>query len=489
MQQYNAKWFGGRNLQSQVMYLTEYLQAQKDLSDWGLRVIDVRSNPPDQTDVGPHQYGDTILVGLTTPYEAYVWTRANSLTNTPHWFNIGQFPLQGPEGKAGDTWPGTESMSTTNESLVYDTTDGLLIKGQTTVVYNTDDGKKYDTFDDVRTVPIVPGKGILIDLNEKGDQLIIKINTEEVASDAATYPKSLSTGIGINAWDAGSGAPVTLKIDTIYQNGARTILMADSNGNVTINKLTANLIGGASSGSDIAVTALYDIVYQPWVEITGSATSGTLTGDQLATLEAIPLMRILYNGRVYSPQTETDADTLEYVSTSGSGDTPTMAAIVITRSSGEWTLKQWALAVVETPSAVGTWVLNESLSGLSTSLIYGVYGSIPYFDGTNYLTHNGYFTISCSDLNGLALVITSSDVSYANVFYTNGNTSASKFASSNSSDYITSTAKPFAFPLQAGILKTSDDGLKLRTFTITGGDDAENPDLIAWLEANATKQS
>ncbi len=32
----------------------------------------------------------------------------------------------------------------------------------------------------------------------------------------------------------------------------------------------------------------------------------------------------------------------------------------------------------------------------------------------------------------------------------------------------------------------SDAGINLRTINITGGEDAENPELIAWLEANAT---
>lgn len=37
-------------------------------------------------------------------------------------------------------------------------------------------------------------------------------------------------------------------------------------------------------------------------------------------------------------------------------------------------------------------------------------------------------------------------------------------------------------------LKTSEAGIKARTFTITGGDDAENPAFITWLVANAIKQ-
>ena len=49
------------------------------------------------------EYGDAYAVGVTSPYSLYILTRANGTHTEDYWFNIGQFPLQGPKGDAGDS--------------------------------------------------------------------------------------------------------------------------------------------------------------------------------------------------------------------------------------------------------------------------------------------------------------------------------------------------------------------------------------------------
>ena len=49
------------------------------------------------------EYGDAYAVGVSSPYSLYILTRANGTHTEDYWFNIGQFPLQGPKGDAGDS--------------------------------------------------------------------------------------------------------------------------------------------------------------------------------------------------------------------------------------------------------------------------------------------------------------------------------------------------------------------------------------------------
>ena len=49
------------------------------------------------------QYGDAILVGVEgQPNDLYVFTKAYENENAPQWFNVGKFPLVGPEGPQGE---------------------------------------------------------------------------------------------------------------------------------------------------------------------------------------------------------------------------------------------------------------------------------------------------------------------------------------------------------------------------------------------------
>lgn len=48
-------------------------------------------------------YGDAYAIGASAPYNYYIWTRANEDTDYPHWFLLGEFPLEGPQGEKGDT--------------------------------------------------------------------------------------------------------------------------------------------------------------------------------------------------------------------------------------------------------------------------------------------------------------------------------------------------------------------------------------------------
>lgn len=103
-----------RNLEEQVeknkQDIEYIINEQGSLNQFGIKVvgqIDILNNLPtvdEYKQSNPEwEYGDAYAVGVTSPYSLYILTRANGTHTEDYWFNIGQFPLQGPKGDAGDS--------------------------------------------------------------------------------------------------------------------------------------------------------------------------------------------------------------------------------------------------------------------------------------------------------------------------------------------------------------------------------------------------
>lgn len=107
-----------RNLQEQVLFLSNKLTNLEEvggvLNEFGIKVVDhidsINDLPtiPDyiesQIALGRELddlYGDAIAIGTAIPYDFYIFTRAFSGALEPEWFNIGKFPLAGPQGIQG----------------------------------------------------------------------------------------------------------------------------------------------------------------------------------------------------------------------------------------------------------------------------------------------------------------------------------------------------------------------------------------------------
>lgn len=106
MLKYDGKEY--RNLEEQVAKNKsdiEYLyDSQGVLNEFGIKVVGVVS----VVDLLPQSavdYGDAYAVGTEPPYDLWIWTRANNVHPTDYWFNIGEFPLAGPQGPVGPTGP------------------------------------------------------------------------------------------------------------------------------------------------------------------------------------------------------------------------------------------------------------------------------------------------------------------------------------------------------------------------------------------------
>lgn len=100
-----------RNLEEQVQFLTSQyngiIEGDKLLAALGIKVVGQVATAADLPNPVTYEgeYGDAYLVGTETPYEYYIYTRPFEGETDPHWFNLGQFPVAGPQGEQGIPGP------------------------------------------------------------------------------------------------------------------------------------------------------------------------------------------------------------------------------------------------------------------------------------------------------------------------------------------------------------------------------------------------
>ena len=97
-----------RNLQEQVLKnmsdIQDIIEGNALLANFGIKVVGQVEAVSDLPDPATYEgdYGDAYLVGMQTPYSYYIFTRAFEGQEQPSWFNLGQFPVPGPQGPKGD---------------------------------------------------------------------------------------------------------------------------------------------------------------------------------------------------------------------------------------------------------------------------------------------------------------------------------------------------------------------------------------------------
>lgn len=92
------------NLEDQVGYLTDALQTGKLIDELGIKVLGVYSDLDTalQAVPGPYYFGDAFEIGISKPYQLYIYTRKDGSEQIGEWIDFGPFPAPGPKGEKGD---------------------------------------------------------------------------------------------------------------------------------------------------------------------------------------------------------------------------------------------------------------------------------------------------------------------------------------------------------------------------------------------------
>ena len=90
-----------RKNQADILYM---LEEEGTLNSFGIKVVGQIESAADLPDPATYngEYGDAYAVGTAPPYVLYIFTRPNGTSGgANYWFNIGQFPVTGPQGIPG----------------------------------------------------------------------------------------------------------------------------------------------------------------------------------------------------------------------------------------------------------------------------------------------------------------------------------------------------------------------------------------------------
>lgn len=96
-----------RNLEEQVQAnkndIERIIEGEELLARLGIKVVGQVSTEEELPPPASYQgdFGDAYLVGTATPYDYYIFTRPFTGEVDPQWFNLGPFPVAGPQGPQG----------------------------------------------------------------------------------------------------------------------------------------------------------------------------------------------------------------------------------------------------------------------------------------------------------------------------------------------------------------------------------------------------
>lgn len=210
-----------RNLEGQVAYLTEYLNANAVAAELGIKVLgqydDVSEIPE-----GEYNYGDAFMIGTEVPYTMYIWSRAGGNHPEDYWFNVGRFPMPGPQGETG---LGVDDM--VSEALTQWASIGAFYDSQTGITNIVLDGTKTSTLDNNNTitdsvqvsVPIITdGQVAVTAYSDTDDNHAIGISLSRNLDNTYVSQQTLAGG-GYAQWTnviyGGPGSSTTTKINSL----------------------------------------------------------------------------------------------------------------------------------------------------------------------------------------------------------------------------------------------------------------------------------
>ena len=281
------------NLQTAVGYLISLHENEYQWNLLGIKVIGAAATAND-IPAGTYEYGDAYMIGAEPPYDMYIYTRPDGTVHTEgYWFNVGKFPLPGPQGPKGD---GLEQIDTLKDGSIKSLTQygekGFEINSEALVSYkdSTTGEDKTQHFKMISNMPIVSGKYISINPNDKKAE--IKVDDTALALDYIKLDKTKRLAIPQN------NAGVLNWLPTSINATAYSLVQRDNNGNANLNKVNLSqegfTIGGNIFDQTVMVYGLKDEL-----NITDQS-GGTLTAHEAYVINQINICRPQIQGRTYN---------------------------------------------------------------------------------------------------------------------------------------------------------------------------------------------
>lgn len=243
-----------RNLQEQVAKnksdISDILEAKAVIAEFGIRVVgevDTEAELPDPSTYSG-EYGDAYTVGIQTPYDYYIFTRPNDDIPQAHWFNVGQFPMPGPQGA-----PGLPGEKGDKGSMIYtEKFNPTLVTG-----YNVGD----------------------LWINTK-DNALFQLNNN--GWDRVGYVKGDTGPIGPKGDKGDTGAPGT-PLNIVGVVNTVDLLPQPS----TVNKATAYLVGASAPYTIYVIVGdIKDTSTWAWQQLAVGGTNVTVNNQPIGTFNA-----------------------------------------------------------------------------------------------------------------------------------------------------------------------------------------------------------
>jgi len=208
-----------RNLEGQVAYLTEYLNANAVAAELGIKVVGQADNVSDIPE-GEYGYGDAYMIGTEPPYTMYIWTRANGMHPEDYWFNVGTFPAPGPQGEIGlgiDDVVSEMLLAYQNSSATYDSTNGFYevqINGTKTTTLS--DNSTYSAPVELN-IPIQTDGQVVIETghSDNADINTVRIGLDRNLNNTYVPQRMAPSGDRNYPYVYGANAPYSYNVDTL----------------------------------------------------------------------------------------------------------------------------------------------------------------------------------------------------------------------------------------------------------------------------------
>lgn len=143
-------------VQKNTLDIYNHYQVERVLAEFGIKVVGQVETSAELPQGYQGEFGDAYAVGVEAPFNFYIWTRANAVSQSNYWLNVGPLAIVGPQGPAG---PAGEKGEPGQANRWYYTSDIKFLAGvgNNNDMALADDGYVYRCFDGAwsRTFSIV----------------------------------------------------------------------------------------------------------------------------------------------------------------------------------------------------------------------------------------------------------------------------------------------------------------------------------------------